>query len=159
SPGNHPEQGKDRGAVADLDAGHRSSLLIDGIHEIGPEEREVVAVGLLQLRFFMNRRVAIVTWIKGPPVTPADVENSIGPVEVSADGMFFRGIPREPPVFPDTSKVLKFVGGDLMIRRIGGLLFFVEHGGAGDGTAARAKNTLGIFLFGPPKDLIQPVDT
>ena len=37
-----------------VDAGDGGALFLDGVHEIRPEEREIMAVGLLELRVFVD---------------------------------------------------------------------------------------------------------
>src|SRR6266704_3125864 len=47
TPGNHAEEGENGGAVAHFNAGNGGTFLSDGVHEISPEEREIMAVGFL----------------------------------------------------------------------------------------------------------------
>src|SRR4051812_37243157 len=118
-----------------------------------------MAVWFLQLCLSMKDLVAISYRIKRPAIPPADVQDAFGPVKVSSDAVLLRIIFPEMAVLPGARKVFEFVNGGQMVRRIGGLFLFVQDRRAADGTAARAKNSPGILFFGPPQDLIQPMNS
>jgi hypothetical protein len=140
-----------------VDASNRGTLFLDRLKEIRPEEREVMAIGLLELGFLVHLRLPIFARIKGPTVPPADVEDSIRAVKVRADGVLLRGVAAKLPVFPDAGELFELVSGNLVIRRVGRLLFGIEDGSSGDIPSARAKDSLRILLLGPPQHLVEPV--
>src|SRR4051812_23013868 len=72
--------------------------------------------------------------------------------------MFFGWVAGEFAVLPNAGEFFEFVGCHLVIGRIAGLFFVVEHGRAADGATARAKHFLWIFFFGPPENLVEPMD-
>ena len=51
-----------------FDAGGGRFAAFDGGNEIGPEEREVMSIGLLQLRIFVDGRGALARGIKRPAI-------------------------------------------------------------------------------------------
>src|SRR5437773_11793420 len=65
-------------------------------------------------------------------------------------------------MLPAHREVFELEGGDLMVRRVGGLLGFREHGRAFDGSSAGGVNLARPFLAGhlsdDPQDLVHPVN-
>jgi hypothetical protein len=84
--------------------------------EVGPEELDVVAVRLLQLRVLVQLLLLGVGGVERPAVAPADVERALGPVEVSADLMLLGLVVGELPVLPGAGERLELVDRDLVVR-------------------------------------------
>src|SRR5688500_13471835 len=85
------------------------------------------------------------------------MEDTIRAVKVSANAVLLGRIAREAAMLPDTSEILELVSGHLVIGRIGRLTAFVVHCVAANRSSATAKNSLRIFLLGPPQHLVQPM--
>src|SRR5688572_9012952 len=130
--------------MGNVDPGNCGTLLFDRLDEIGPEQREVMSVGLLKFGFFVNLGFTIITRVERPTVPPANMEDAIRAVEISADGVFLRSVSTKLSMFPDAGEFFKFVGCDLMIRGIRSLLFVVEDRRTGDLTPTGAMDAFGI---------------
>src|SRR5262245_3845385 len=134
----------------------------DRVEEIGPQFLDVLVVGLVQFGVFVNHGSIGVDRVKSPAVNPANVKRSVGPVEITADGLYrmrlFGLVSRKFAVFPTDGELVEFVNGYLMIRRVGRLSFISAHYGAGYRAASGRKNSLRIFLACDPENLIKPVN-
>src|SRR5688500_3403053 len=117
-----------------------------------------MSVRFLQLRIFMHDAFAARGWIKRPAIPPADVQQSIFAIEVSADAMFLRSIAAKATMFPNAGKLLEFVSCDLMIGCVTCLAARVVHRLSAHLPPSRAKNSTRIFLLAPPEHLVEPVD-
>jgi len=104
--------------VAGFDVGNGETLFVNGSQEVGPEEFDVVAVGLLELGVFVNGFVAL-GGVEGPAVLPTDVEGALGAVEVDAELMLFGGGAGELAVFPGAGEFFEVVDDDLVVGGVG----------------------------------------
>src|ERR1041385_187917 len=109
----------------------------DGIDEIGPQERDVVSFGFLELRVLVDGFVFLVYWIECPTIAPADVERALGPVIIRTELMFLGVVAAKLAMLPDAGEFLEVVNRDLMAGSIAGLLLFVEDRRAAYRTSAR----------------------
>src|SRR5262245_6913050 len=110
----------------------------DRVEEVGPQLFDVLVVWLIQFCVFVDHGVFGVDRVKSPTVNPAHVECSVGPVEITADGLYrvrlFGVVSRKTSVLPTDSELVEFINGHLMIRRIGRLSLFRVHNGTSDRT-------------------------
>src|SRR5205823_5820962 len=122
----------------------------DALQKVSPEAADVLVVRLLQLRVLVEHGLALIAGVEGPAVQPAQMEGAFGAVEVAADVVLLRLVPRVEPVLPDRGERLELEAGDLGIRRVGAVPL--------DRAVAGREDRFGILLLSPPEDLVQPVD-
>src|SRR5688572_20654759 len=117
-----------------------------------------MSVRFLQLRIFMHDAFAAPGWIKRPAIPPADVQQSIFAIEVSADAMFLRSIAAKATMFPNAGKLLEFVSCDLMIGCVTCLATRIVDRLSAHLPPTCAKDSARIFFFAPPEHLVEPVN-
>ena len=100
-----------------------------------------------------------VSRIERPAIAPTHVKRTFSAVKVTTDTMLLGIAAREAAVFPSRGKRLKFVDGNLRIRRVGGLLLVGQNSIAADGTTTGRVDPAGILLVRPPQHLIEPMDS
>src|SRR5688572_27145949 len=88
--------------------------------------------------------------IKGPAITPADMQRSLGAVIIGTDFVLLGIVLGKPPVLPDAGEFLEIIDRDLVIRSVAGLLLVVQDRRAAHRPAGRGINPARIFLFAPP---------
>src|SRR5262245_12259534 len=111
----------------------------DRIEEVGPQFFDVLVVWLIQFCVFVDHGVFRIRGIESPAVNPAHVKRSIGPVEITADGLLwvrlFGVVARKSAMLPTDRELIEFVNGHLMVWSVGRLRLFCVHDWAGDRTA------------------------
>ena len=133
--------------------------MTDGVHEVRPQQLNVVSVRFLKFGISVQDLLAFARWVKSPAIAPANMEHALGAIIIGANLVLFVVVLTKLPVFPNAGEFFELVGCNLMIRRIRGLLFFVEHCRTTYRPSSRAKNTLRLLSVVPPEHLIEPVRT
>src|SRR5690606_34270153 len=97
----HPEQADVRGAVDRLDVADRPAPFADRRQEVRPQLADVLIVGPVEFRLFLDHGLVAIGGIELPAVDPAHVEGALGSVEVASDVLaLLRVVARELPVLP-----------------------------------------------------------
>jgi len=127
--GKHSQQTQIRGVMDLLDIADWLFARLNAAEHVLPKLFDVLRVWIVQARAFMNNGIVVVGWVKGPSFSPAHMEGTLGPIKIASHVFpFFSIISSESPMLPSRGEGFELVGGYLMIRGVGRLLFVVVDG-------------------------------
>ena len=136
--------------MAFFDVASGQTLCCNRIEKVFPKLADVLAVWGVELRLNVDRRLLGVGRKKGPAVAPAHMEGAFGAVEVAADGGLLGVVVGVEAVFPGAAEAFKLKAGNQGVRGIGIVLT--------DEAAAGGEDFAWVLFFGPPEELVEPVD-
>ena len=136
--------------MAFLDVAGRETPGGDRVEKVFPKLSDILAIGGVELRLDVDGWFLCIGREEGPAVPPAHVEGAFGAVEIAANGGFLGVVVGVEAVFPCAAKAFEFEAGDEGVGGVGVVLT--------DEAAACGEDFAGELFFGPPEELVEPVD-